>query len=86
MLFVRDIFSRWSKSIEQKVTYSKNILFRDNTERKRMKKAPLVLFFGAGTITGEWHLATWFLSDEHCKLVRSEEERIEKYRAKGDLL
>ena len=51
-----------------------------------MKKAPLVLFFGAGTITGEWHLATWFLSDEHCKLVRSEEERIEKYRAKGDLL
>lgn len=36
--------------------------------------------------TGEWHPATWFLSDEHRKLVRSEEERIEKYRAKGDLL
>jgi uncharacterized SAM-binding protein YcdF (DUF218 family) len=36
--------------------------------------------------TGEWHPATWFLSAEHRKLVRSEEERIEKYRAKGDLL
>lgn len=36
--------------------------------------------------TGEWHPATWFLSTEHRKLVRSEEERIEKYRAKGDLL
>ncbi|QBD82593.1 YdcF family protein [Ktedonosporobacter rubrisoli] len=36
--------------------------------------------------TGEWHPATWFLSTEHRKLVRSEEERIKKYRAKGDLL
>jgi uncharacterized SAM-binding protein YcdF (DUF218 family) len=36
--------------------------------------------------TGEWYPATWFLSAEHRKLVRSEEERIEKYRAKGDLL
>jgi len=36
--------------------------------------------------TGEWHPITWFLSAEHRKLVRSEEERIEKYRAKGDLL
>lgn len=36
--------------------------------------------------TGEWHPATWFLSIEHRKLVQSEEERIEKYRAKGDLL
>ena len=36
--------------------------------------------------TGEWHPATWFLSAEHRKLVRSEEERIERYRAKGDLL
>ena len=36
--------------------------------------------------TGEWHPATWFLSAAHRKLVRSEEERIEKYRAKGDLL
>jgi uncharacterized SAM-binding protein YcdF (DUF218 family) len=36
--------------------------------------------------TGEWHPATWFLSSEHRKLVQSEEERIEKYRAKGDLL
>lgn len=35
--------------------------------------------------TGEWHPITWFLSAEHRKLVRSEEERIEKYRAKGDL-
>jgi uncharacterized SAM-binding protein YcdF (DUF218 family) len=36
--------------------------------------------------TGEWHPATWFLSTEHRKLVRSEEKRIETYRAKGDLL
>lgn len=36
--------------------------------------------------TGEWHPATWFLSSEHRKLVQSEEERIKKYRAKGDLL
>ncbi len=36
--------------------------------------------------TGEWHPATWFLSPEYRKLVQSEEERIEKYRAKGDLL
>lgn len=36
--------------------------------------------------TGEWHPATWFLSSEHRKLVQSEEERIEIYRAKGDLL
>lgn len=36
--------------------------------------------------TGEWHPATWFLSREHRKLVRSEMERIKKYREKGDLL
>lgn len=36
--------------------------------------------------TGEWHPATWFLSKEHRKLVKSEVERIKKYRAKGDLL
>lgn len=36
--------------------------------------------------TGEWHPATWFFSPEHRKLVQSEEERIETYRAKGDLL
>jgi uncharacterized SAM-binding protein YcdF (DUF218 family) len=36
--------------------------------------------------TGEWHPATWFLSAEHRKLVRSEIERIQKYREKGDLL
>jgi hypothetical protein len=36
--------------------------------------------------TGEWHPATWFLSPDHRKLVRSEEERINKYREKGDLL
>jgi uncharacterized SAM-binding protein YcdF (DUF218 family) len=36
--------------------------------------------------TGEWHPATWFLSSEHRKLVKSEEERIKTYRAKGDLL
>ncbi len=35
---------------------------------------------------GEWHPATWFLSAEHRKLVRSEIECIEKYREKGDLL
>ncbi|MDQ2907326.1 MAG: YdcF family protein [Chloroflexota bacterium] len=34
----------------------------------------------------EWHPATWFLSTEHRKLVRSEEARIKKYRTKGDLL
>ena len=36
--------------------------------------------------TGEWHPATWFLSAEHRRLVRSEIERIQKYREKGDLL
>lgn len=36
--------------------------------------------------TGEWHPATWFLSSEYRKLVKSEEERIKQYRAKGDLL
>jgi uncharacterized SAM-binding protein YcdF (DUF218 family) len=34
----------------------------------------------------EWHPATWFLSKEHRKLVNSEIERINIYRAKGDLL
>jgi uncharacterized SAM-binding protein YcdF (DUF218 family) len=36
--------------------------------------------------TGEWHPTTWFLYAEHRKLVRSEIERIKKYREKGDLL
>jgi uncharacterized SAM-binding protein YcdF (DUF218 family) len=36
--------------------------------------------------TGEWHPLTWFLSAEHRRLVRTEIERIEKYRKKGDLL
>lgn len=36
--------------------------------------------------TGEWHPATWFLSAEHRKLVKSEIERIKIYREKGDLL
>jgi uncharacterized SAM-binding protein YcdF (DUF218 family) len=36
--------------------------------------------------TGEWHPATWFLSKEHRQLVRGEVKRIEKYRAKGDLI
>jgi uncharacterized SAM-binding protein YcdF (DUF218 family) len=36
--------------------------------------------------TGEWHPATWFFSKEHRHLVRSEIERIELYRKKGDLL
>jgi uncharacterized SAM-binding protein YcdF (DUF218 family) len=36
--------------------------------------------------TGEWHPLTWFFSPQHRKLVKSEQERIKKYRAKGDLL
>ena len=36
--------------------------------------------------TGEWHPASWFLSAEHRKLVKSEIERIKEYREKGDLL
>lgn len=36
--------------------------------------------------TGEWHPATWFLSEEHRKLVKSEIERIKLYRKKGELL
>jgi uncharacterized SAM-binding protein YcdF (DUF218 family) len=36
--------------------------------------------------TGEWHPATWFLSAEHRRLVKSETERIQHYRNKGDLL
>jgi uncharacterized SAM-binding protein YcdF (DUF218 family) len=34
----------------------------------------------------DWHPVTWFLSKEHRKLVKSEQERIITYRAKGDLL
>jgi uncharacterized SAM-binding protein YcdF (DUF218 family) len=34
----------------------------------------------------DWHPLTWFLSPEHRKLVKSEQERIKTYRAKGDLL
>jgi uncharacterized SAM-binding protein YcdF (DUF218 family) len=34
----------------------------------------------------EWHPLTWFLSKEHRHLVKSEQERIKLYRAKGDLL
>ncbi len=36
--------------------------------------------------TGEWHPLTWFLSAEQRKLVNSENERIQQYRKKGDLL
>lgn len=36
--------------------------------------------------TGEWHPATWFFTEEHRQLVKSEMERIKLYRAKGDLL
>lgn len=36
--------------------------------------------------TDEWHPATWFLSAEHRKLVKSEIERISVYRKKGDIL
>jgi uncharacterized SAM-binding protein YcdF (DUF218 family) len=35
--------------------------------------------------TDEWHPLTWFLSAEQRKLVRSEQERIKRYREKGDL-
>ena len=34
----------------------------------------------------EWKPFTWFLSKEHRRLVKSEQERIKLYRAKGDLL
>jgi uncharacterized SAM-binding protein YcdF (DUF218 family) len=34
----------------------------------------------------DWNPVTWFLSKEHRKLVKSEQERIITYRAKGDLL
>lgn len=34
----------------------------------------------------DWNPALWFLSKEHRKLVKSEQERIKVYRAKGDLL
>jgi uncharacterized SAM-binding protein YcdF (DUF218 family) len=36
--------------------------------------------------TGEWHPLTWFFSAEQRKLVNSENERIQQYRKKGDLL
>ncbi len=36
--------------------------------------------------TGEWHPLTWFFSSEHRRLVKSEIERIKRYREKGDLL
>ncbi len=35
--------------------------------------------------TDEWHPLTWFLSAEQRKLVKSEQERIIRYREKGDL-
>jgi|SRR5450755_300281 uncharacterized SAM-binding protein YcdF (DUF218 family) len=35
--------------------------------------------------TGEWNPVTWFLSEENRRLVKSEKERIKKYREKGDL-
>ncbi len=35
--------------------------------------------------TDEWHPLTWFLSAEQRKLVKSEQERITRYREKGDL-
>ena len=35
--------------------------------------------------TDEWNMLTWFLSKEHRQLVKSERERIKKYRAKGDI-
>jgi hypothetical protein len=34
----------------------------------------------------DWHPFTWFFSKEHRRLVKSEQERIKLYRAKGDLL
>ena len=34
----------------------------------------------------DWNPATWFLSEEHRKLVKSETQRIKIYREKGDLL
>ncbi len=34
----------------------------------------------------DWHPATWFLSQNHRRLVKSESERITLYRAKGDVL
>jgi uncharacterized SAM-binding protein YcdF (DUF218 family) len=34
----------------------------------------------------DWHPMTWFLSKAHRALVKSETERIEMYRRKGDLL
>ncbi len=34
----------------------------------------------------DWNPALWFLSKEHRRLVKSEQERIKIYRAKGDLL
>ncbi len=34
----------------------------------------------------DWHPLTWFFSAQHRRLVKSEQERIRMYRAKGDLL
>lgn len=34
----------------------------------------------------DWNPITWFFSEEHRKLVKSEQERIQMYREKGDLL
>jgi uncharacterized SAM-binding protein YcdF (DUF218 family) len=34
----------------------------------------------------DWHPLTWFLSEKHRQLVKSERKRIKMYRAKGDLL
>ena len=36
--------------------------------------------------TDDWYPATWFLSTEHRKLVKSETERIKQYGEKGDIL
>lgn len=37
------------------------------------------------SLTEEWHPLTWFFSADHRRLVRSEMERITRYREKGDL-
>ena len=35
--------------------------------------------------TGEWHPATWFLSKVNRDLVKGENQRIQRYRARGEL-
>lgn len=74
---IKHIFSHYLKSFHQLRTH---LTFAKVFQPYGIK---IVNYYAE---TDKWHPATWFLSKEHRKLVKSEMERIKKYREKGDLL